>query len=212
MRSLALLVALATITGEARAGFVEFLSGTTGTVTLGSNGSLSGTVSLATVLGSNTPANAGLSQSVTNGTIAFSFAGPTSDGSGGFNYSSGTFSVLGQLPGFSYETLLSGSFPSGGDLNSAGGTPSLFQFTGGLGFFGATLANDVASLYGIPTTETGLFGLSFTQASPGGVASFKASEFMIQTSGSPAVPEPPSVLLAALGLMAVGWRAARKGR
>jgi hypothetical protein len=197
--------------GVTQAGVIEFTAGSTASVTFSSTGALSGSIDITSVTGIyDTPPHNGSTLAITAGTLAFSFTGTTSDGSGGYFYTGGTFMILGQLPSGSLETLLSGTLydddPADPGFNpiSRQGSSDLYEFSEGNVSYNGTVSSDLASYFGFLSTATsGAFGLSFTQSTPVGPTSLVSGNVTALFT----VQEPRSAIMCLLAIVGgLGWK------
>lgn len=133
-----------------------------------------------------------VNQSITGGTLTLT---ATIDGSG--NLSGGSLTVGGTIPAFGYNsgTLLTGNLTALGFPNSTGALEFLFTATGG----------DAQSLYG----SNGALVIGITNGFPGNWSNnFSAS---YSAPGDIAtVPEPGTLALLGVGVVALAWRQRRQ--
>jgi hypothetical protein len=171
---------------------IAFNGGSYSDLTFGSNGSLSGEISIASINGQ-----------AANAYVYINLTGATSDGSGGYSYSGGVFDVEGNFADISNEELLlSGILPSGIDLKYLGQT-SPFSGVSEYGltasFTDGTIAADLAADENQMANSivSGTFSVGFDQYPELG----PMNAYSTIVANGFAVPEPNSAILATIGLL-----------
>jgi len=166
-----------------------------GAIAFGADGSLTGAIPLTSITGGST------TLAIADGVIGFSFEDPHPLGSG-FYYTGGIFGIVGTLPGgSSSQVLLSGTFIADAQLTPFGPALPTSWFLPGGAVFTATIAQDLATLFGEPTSQRGDMTILFSQATPGGPTVLSGARLEVGTTG--VVPEPASLLLVVVGSIAL---------
>jgi hypothetical protein len=194
-RILPLALALALCASPARAGFIDFNptpdAASTAVITFGADGSLSGSIPIASLTGVDTPLNAGHTIPIANGLLTFSFPNPIPF-PGGYNFKSGTVAITGTLQGQTIpQTLFSMAI-----------APAFLSVLAGHNLFAdpvlaldPTVPPDVLAPFGA-NSSIGYLYLDFAGA-PGSPATLLSA--LVRSQSATGVPEPASGLLAALG-------------
>lgn len=208
-RTLAALLLLA-LAPTAHAGFIDFNptvdASSTALITFASDGTLSGSIAIASLTGVGTPLNDGATIPIANGLLTFTFANPTPF-PGGFSLKSGLVTITGTLQGQTTPQTLFAMSVGAAFLETLA-THNLFAEPAVA--LNPAVPPDVLSPFGA-NASIGYLYLDFTGA-PGSPATLLSA--IVRSQSATGVPEPASGLLAALGAIGtacVSRRVRRRG-